>query len=153
MKKIIVGSDHAGFELKELLKKYLAKKRYFVEDAGALSCSPNDDYPVFALKVAQKVAKSKGKAVGIVACGSGAGIAIVANKVKGIRAVAVYDKYEARMTRAHNDANVLCLRSRKFNYGLSKKLVGIWLKTRFSRAKRHARRLNQIKTIEKKNFK
>lgn len=148
-KKIIIGADHAGFELKGVLKKYLERKKYSIEDVGAFVHDKDDDYPDFAFKVAKKVSKSKGNVVGIIVCGSGAGITIVANKVKGIRAVAVYDKYEAKMTKKHNDANVLCLRGRKTNYVLSKKLVDIWLKTPFSKAKRHVRRINKIKRIEK----
>lgn len=153
MKKIIIGADHAGFELKELLKNNLEKKGYSLCDVGAKEYVDTDDYPEYAIKVAEKVTNSRGKYIGVIVCGSGAGICIVANKVPGIRAVVVHDEYEARTTREHNDANIICLKGRNCDYELSDKILDIWLNTPFSYEQRHIRRIKQISQIEKKYFK
>ncbi|MBI2626101.1 MAG: ribose 5-phosphate isomerase B [Candidatus Nealsonbacteria bacterium] len=146
LKKIYMGADHAGFELKEKLKKYFDKNRISYEDLGTNS-EESVDYPDYALAVAQKVSKNK-NAKGILICGTGTGMAIAANKVKGIRAVAAYDKYSAEMSRRDNDANVLGLRGRFFPFEKIKKIVDIWLETPFSQKARHKRRINKIKRFE-----
>lgn len=144
--KIYIGSDHAGFELKEKIKKYLQGKRIPHEDLGTNSLD-SVDYPDYALEVAQKVVKEK-DSKGILICGTGTGMVIAANKVKGIRAVAAYDKYSAKMSRNDNDANVLCLRGRFFPFEKIKEIVSMWLKTPFSGETRHKRRINKIKEFE-----
>jgi len=156
MKQIIfLGSDHAGFRLKEYIKKFLKQKGYIVKDEGNLKYDKNDDYPDYAFKVAENVVKL-GK--GILFCGSAEGICIAANKVKGIRAVPVWNITNAKLSREHNDANVLCLAGGdmlKPKDELSKRqaenIVLAWLETEFSKEKRHVRRLNKIKKYESKN--
>ncbi len=142
---IYVGADHAGFALKEKMKVFLKKLNYKVVDKGNLVYDKNDDYPDFALKVAKAVGKNKG----ILFCGSAEGMCIAANKVKGIRAVAVGNINLAKKTRTHNDANILCLSGWYIKPDLAKKIIKTWLGTRFSKAKRHVRRLNKIKKIER----
>lgn len=145
--KVILGSDHAGYRVKERLKGFLAKKRIRYDDLGVYSEKPAD-YPDYALKVAKKVAKDKDNR-GILVCGTGTGMAIAANKVKGIRAVAAYDNYTAKMSRLHNDANVLGLRGRKFPYNKIQKIVSVWLSTPFSRKARHKKRIAKIRRLER----
>lgn len=146
--KIYIGSDHAGFALKEKMKTYLKARRILYEDLGAYSLDPAD-YPDYAFAVAKKVAKEKNSR-GILICGTGTGMVIAANKVKGIRAVAAYDKYSAEMSRLHNDANVLALRGRFFPFAKIKEIVSVWLKTPFSGKARYKRRINKIKEFEGK---
>ncbi|HII71382.1 TPA: ribose 5-phosphate isomerase B [Candidatus Woesearchaeota archaeon] len=145
--KIIIGADHAGLKLKEKLKKHLDKKGVAYEDVGTHS-SKSVDYPDFAAKVANKVKKTK-DSKGILVCGTGTGMVIAANKVKGIRAVAAYDPYTAKMSRADNDSNVLGLRGRAFAFENVKKIVDVWLKTPFSGNARHKRRIEKIRKIER----
>lgn len=145
--KIYIGSDHAGYKAKEKLKKFLEKKKIWYKDIGTHS-SESTDYPDYAFKVAEKVSENK-DARGILICGTGTGMVMAANKVKGIRAAVAYDNYSAKMSRNDNDSNVLCLRGRKFPYEDLEKIVNIWLKTPFSGAKRHKRRINKIKRYEK----
>lgn len=140
---IYLGSDHAGYRLKEFLKQYLQKKNINYEDFGTNSEEPVD-YPDYAFKVARAVAKDR-KSRGILICGTGTGMVMAANKVKGIRAAVAYDEYSAEMSRHDNDANVLCLRGRKVNFEKQKKLVEIWLKTKFSGIARHKRRIAKLK--------
>lgn len=153
MKKIYLGADHAGFALKEKVKQWLAEKKIAFEDLGNLVYDKDDDYPDFAEKVAKRVVKEKTK--GILFCGSAEGIAIAANKVKGVRAVAVWDKKIAELSRKHNDANVLCLAGGGMlkpipglSLGTAKEIISVWLKTQFSGEVRHKRRIEKIKQIE-----
>ncbi len=147
---IALASDHAGYTLKEEIKKYLRSLGYRVKDFGAYSKKPSD-YPDFVLKAAKAVARSNGKMLGIVFGGSGIGEAIVANKVKGIRAAMAFNKYMARVTREHNDSNVLSLGGRILTSTVAKNLVGIWLKTPFSGSERHVRRIRKIAKYEARN--
>ena len=142
---VIIGSDHAGFRAKEMLKRFLSKKKIPYEDVGTDS-EKSVDYPDYAAKVAKKVAKSR-NTKGILVCGSGVGMIIAANKVKGIRAVGAYDTYTARMSRLHNDTNVLGLRGRQFSFEKTKRIVDAWLKTPFSKEPRHKRRNRKIDRI------
>lgn len=144
--RVYIGADHAGFDTKNKLKEHLKNKKYSVYDLSP-DFNEGDDYPEHAFEVAKKVAKNR-KSKGVLICGSGAGMAIAANKVKGIRAAEAYDSYSAKMSREHNDANVLCLRARNFSINKNKKILGIWLKTRFSNASRHIRRLRKISEHE-----
>jgi ribose 5-phosphate isomerase B len=150
--KIYIGTDHAGFELKEELKKFLKDLGCEVEDKGAYEFNREDDYPDFILPVVKAVAEDIARDLdsrGIVIGGSGQGEAIVANKVKKIRAAVVYDEYSARMSREHNDANIVSLGTRTLSADKAKKLVKLWLETPFSNEERHKRRIEKIKTIEK----
>jgi ribose 5-phosphate isomerase B len=149
--KIAIGSDHAGFDLKQVLVQHLKKEGYQVEDVGAYNAE-SSDYPVFGEKVAKAVA-SKAVDRGIVVCGNGIGMSIVANKVPGVRAALVFTEKMAEQTRAHNDSNVLSLAGRDLPQETNLKLTDIWLKTPFSNVDRHIRRVDEIKEIEKTTFK
>ena len=144
--KIYIGADHAGFKLKESVKKFLSSLGVDYRDCGALKLNKNDDYPVFAAKVSKNVAKSK--SFGILFCGSSQGICIAANKIKGIRAVAVNNVEDARMTRLHNDANVLCLSGWNISNSNAEKIIETFLFTMFSGEERHKRRIKQIMRLE-----
>ena len=146
--RVILASDHAGLRLKEKIKKYLARKKIEYEDLGTNSFK-SVDYPDYALKVAEKVAKNNNTR-GILVCGTGTGMTIAANKVKGIRAVAAYDAYSAKMSRIDNDTNVLGLRGRFFPLEKIKKIITVWLDTPFSGEKRHERRIKKIRDYERK---
>ncbi len=145
--KLILGSDHGGFKLKAYLKKYLDKKKIAYEDIGAHSLDPDDDFPQYAVKVAKKVAKNKG-VMGVLSCGNAQGICIAANKVKGARAATCYDAYTARTSRKDDDANIICLRGRKFPFSKSAKILQKWLDTPFSKEARFIRRLKQVSKIK-----
>src|SRR3989344_1509886 len=149
MSKIIIGSDHGGFELKEKIKEFLRKKKIAYEDIGTHVYDEKDDYPDYAFKVAERVSKIK-DTKGILICGSGSGLAIDANKVHGIRAVMIYDTYSAEMAKVDNDANIICLRERKFSFRKARKIVDLWLNSEFSNKERHKRILNKIENYEKK---
>ncbi|MBI5229468.1 ribose 5-phosphate isomerase B [Candidatus Micrarchaeota archaeon] len=145
--KVALGSDHAGFGLKEELKKRLAKRleAEFL-DFGAFG-SAQADYPDHGFPAAQAVA-SGSCAFGILVCGSGIGMSIVANKVKGIRAALCLDTESARLAREHNDANVLVLVGRKTSAELAEEIALVFLQTPFSGEERHARRISKIKKFE-----
>lgn len=146
---IVMGTDHAGYILKEILKDYLASLDYPIEDKGTYSGAAVD-YPDYIIPVAEAVAKSKGKKWGVVFGGSGIGECIAANKVKGIRAALIYDPYTAQMSREHNDANVICFGGRTVTKDpeYAKKLLRLWLETAFSGETRHRRRLRKIARYE-----
>ncbi len=149
--KIYIGTDHAGFELKEELKMFLESLGCEVEDKGAYEFNESDDYPDFIYPVVKAVAEDIDRDLdsrGIVIGGSGQGEAIVANKVKGIRAAVVYDEYSAKMSRKHNDANIISLGNRTLSIDKAKDLVKLWLETPFSNEERHKRRIEKIKSIE-----
>ena len=153
--KIYIGTDHAGFELKEELKIFLENLGCEVEDKGAFEFNESDDYPDFIFPVVKSVAEDIVNDLdsrGIVIGGSGQGEAIVANKVKGIRAAVVYDEYSAEMSREHNDANIISLGNRTLSIGKAKDLVKLWLETPFSNEERHKRRIEKIKAIENDNL-
>ncbi len=144
---IYIGADHAGFRLKEYLKKYLKTKKIKYEDIGTYTDRKKVDFPDFAAKVAKKVSKNKNSR-GILICGTGTGMVMVANRIKGIRAALAYDKYSAVMSRRDNDANVLCLRGRKTNFRKEKNIVNSWLKSKFSNIDRYKRRIKKIAKIK-----
>ncbi len=148
--KIYLATDHAGFELKEHIKKYLLTKNYQVEDFGAFEFKADDDYPDFIEKAARKVADDK-NSLGIIFGKSGAGEAIAANKVKGIRAVVGFNKENVELAKKHNNANVLSLGSQFMDVNLAEDLVSLFLNTSFTNENRHVRRLEKIKAIEDKN--
>ena len=144
--RIAVGSDHAGFELKEELKGFLRELGHEVVDVGTHSPEPAD-YPIFCVRVARAVASGEVER-GIVLGGSGQGEQIAANKVRGVRAALCNDLYTARMSRAHNDANVLAIGARIVAAPLAREIVRLWLETPFEGG-RHARRIEQIAAIER----
>jgi len=140
--KIAIGSDHAGFKAKEIVKALLKRKKFSVEDFGTFS-KESVDYPDYAYPVANGVAQGKFDR-GILICGSGVGMSIAANKVKGIRAVLVHDTYTAKQSREHGDCNVLCLAGKKLTKAKLNKIVDVWTKTKFSGEERHLRRIRKI---------
>ena len=141
MKKIFISSDHAGFRLKESIKKFLKKKKFDFEDLGPIT-SNSVDYPDYAHKVARKIKKNK-KYVGILICGSGTGMNIVANKHKNIRAAQCFDSKSTKLSRLHNDANIITLGSRLLTKKNALNFVGIFLNTKFEGG-RHLRRVKKI---------
>lgn len=144
--KVFIAADHAGFEKKEnLLKKLEAD--YEVFDMGPYKLDPEDDYPVYAKKVALAVAENP-KSMGILVCKSGEGMAIAANKVKKIRAVTIFTEAGAIETRQDNDSNVLSLSSEELGEEEMYKVAKTWLSTPFSELTRHKRRIEEIEKIE-----
>ena len=144
--RIALGSDHAGFVLKEHLREFVTSLGHQVEDYGCHS-PESVDYPEVALRVGQAVAAGEAER-GILVCGSGQGTCIAANKVPGIRATLCNDLYAAVMTRSHNDANVMTIGERVVGVDLAERIVSTWLTTEFSGAARHQRRLDQIRRYE-----
>jgi len=145
--KIYLGSDHAGFDLRGKLVQHLAgRPDVEVDDRGPATLDPNDDYPEEAAKVARLVRDDPGSR-GIIVCGSGVGVCIAANKIQGIRAANVVDVDSARVSRSHNDANVLCIGERTTPERDALALVDAWLTTAFEGG-RHARRVAQIAAID-----
>ena len=143
--KIAVGSDHAGFELKEYVKGILGERRDTVIDVGTDSLE-SVDYADFGLKVAQLVSRGEVEK-GILVCGTGMGMSVIANKVKGVRASVVFDLYTAIQSRRHLDANVLVLGGRVTGKGLAEEIVKAWLDTPFDGG-RHQKRIDKIKAWE-----
>jgi len=139
--KVIVGSDHGGYNLKNKIIEYLKLNEIEVVDAGTYS-TESCDYPIIARKVASEVLKNA-DSEGILVWGSGIGVSIVANKVKGIRASLCTDMYTAKMSRKHNDANVLCLGERVIGVGVALDIVNTWLTTDFEGG-RHQKRVDII---------
>ncbi len=143
--KIAVGSDHRGYLLKERLKKMLEKLGHEIVDLGSMNAEPAD-YPDFGIPVAEMTAKGDVDR-GIVVCGSGIGMSIAANKVKGVRAALCRTVDEARMTRRHNDSNVLALSEKSGDDPQVEDLVRIWLETEFEGG-RHRQRIDKIRDYE-----
>lgn len=139
--KIALASDHAGFLLKGKIKSFLRKKGHVITDTGCFS-EERCDYPDFAKKAARLVANKKTQRA-VLVCGSGLGMSMAANKIKGIRAAACESLYTAKMSRAHNDSNVLCLGSRILDFTKAKKIISAWLDTSFEGG-RHAGRVRKI---------
>jgi ribose 5-phosphate isomerase B len=149
--KIALGSDHGGYQLKENLKKYLKELNVEYKDFGCNS-EKSVDYPDIGFKIAREV-KNRNYDKGILICGTGIGMSIVANKIKGIRASLCHDVFSARYAREHNDANILTLGGRVIDSGLAKEIVKVWLNTDFSGEERYLKRLNKIKQEEDKIYK
>jgi ribose 5-phosphate isomerase B len=149
--KIALGSDHGGYQLKENLKKYLKELNVEYKDFGCNS-EKSVDYPDIGFKIAREV-KNRNYDKGILICGTGIGMSIVANKIRGIRASLCHDVFSARYAREHNDANILTLGGRVIDSGLAKEIVKVWLNTDFSGEERHLKRLNKIKQEEDKIYK
>ena len=146
--KIAIASDHGGWHLKEILKSFLKDLDYEYADFGTSSEKPVD-YPDFALILAEAVRTGKYKR-GILVCGTGLGMSMAANKIPGIRAALCNDIFAAKMSREHNDANILAIGGRIVEEEPAKEIVKIWLQTKFSNASRHRQRIKKIKEIESK---
>ena len=140
-KKICISSDHAGFEIKEFIKEFIIDSNISITDLGPF-INQSVDYPDFAKKVSRRVSKKKSE-IGILVCGSGTGMAISANKSKGIRAAVGYNIKSTQLSRQHNNANILCLGSRLTKKKDIKKIISIFLKTKFEGG-RHKRRVKKI---------
>jgi ribose 5-phosphate isomerase B len=141
LKKIFISSDHAGFKLKEIIKIYLSKKKLPFQDLGPLN-EDKVDYPDYAHKVAKKVKINK-KNVGILVCGSGTGMNITANKHKNIRAAQCFNLKSTKLSRLHNDANIITLGSRVLSKKKALNFVGVFLNTKFEGG-RHSKRIRKI---------
>lgn len=142
--RVALGSDHGGFELKQEIIKYLEEKNIEYKDYGCYSTG-STDYPIYAKKVAHGILDGECE-FGILVCGTGIGISITANKIKGIRAAVCTDCFTAEATRLHNDANILALGGRVVGPGLAVKIADTFLNTPFSGDERHIRRIAQIET-------
>ena len=147
---LAIGSDHRGLPLKNLLKTTLAEQGITVEDVGAYSAE-SSDYPLFAKAVARSVSEKRCER-GILICGSGIGMAMVANKFPGVRAALCRSVEDARRSRQHNDANVLAL-GEDVDPATARQMLTVWCETAFDGGERHQRRLAQIMEIEQENFK
>lgn len=146
--RIILGSDHGGYRLKNAVMKHLQEQGFETEDLGCYS-EESCDYPDYAEKVACKVAAENGRVLGILCCGTGIGISIAANKVRGIRAACCSDCFSTKFTRMHNDANILCMGGRVVGEGLACMMADLFVTTPFEGG-RHQRRIDKIDAIEKK---
>ena len=143
--KIVVGSDHRGYKVKELIKTMVTQLGHECFDVGTIDNNPTD-YPDPAYRAAKAVAEKKADRA-ILACGTGIGMCISANKVKGIRAALCYDELSARISRHHNDANILCVSGELLGEVLLRRMVEVWLGTDFAGG-RHLRRVLKIQAIE-----
>lgn len=146
--KIFLGSDHRGFELKEKLKEWLKDHSYSVEDLGARELVPDDDYSDYAIAVAGKVAELPDENRGILICGSGHGMDIVANKFKGIRAAIGFNAAVAKQSREHEDANVLVIAADWSAPHEAGEILKTFLETKFSEEERNMRRIKKIAELE-----
>lgn len=146
--KLMIGSDHGGFELKEAVKKHLEELGHEVTDVGCYS-PESCDYPDIAKAGCEKITSGECER-GILICGTGIGISLAANKIKGIRAACCSDTYSAKYTRLHNDANVLCFGGRVVGDGLACELVDAYLSVEFEGG-RHQRRVDKIMALESEN--
>jgi len=145
--KLAFGSDHAGAALKTDLLRHAASLGHEVEDLGGIEGQPSD-YPLVSATVGEGVVSGRYDR-GVLVCGSGLGVSIAANKVPGVRAALCHETYSARMSREHNDANVLCLGQRVVGSGLAREVLGVFLQTAFSGGENHRRRIGQIASYER----
>lgn len=146
--KVAIASDHGGLNLREEIKQLMAEMNIAYEDFGC-ECETSVDYPDYALPVAEKVANGEFDR-GILICGTGIGMSISANKVKGIRCALVHDTFSAKATREHNNSNMLAMGERVIGPGLAREIAKIWLTTEFEGG-RHEKRVNKISEIEQKH--
>lgn len=147
---LVLGADHGGYALKEYLKRVLLKSGHVVDDVGSAKFQPTDDYPLLASEVAKRVRRTTGGR-GILLCGSGVGMSVVANKFAGIRAVNAWHEKVAIRSRKEEDANILVLPAHFVSRATAEKIVRAWLKTPFQRIPRYRRRLGEIARIENAN--
>ncbi len=147
MKSIVIGSDHVGLDLKQPIKEYLIEKGYEVKDFGVFT-GDRMNYPEIAFRVGKVVAKGEYES-GILICGTGVGMSIAANKVKGVRAAHVSEPYSSKMAKMHNNANILCMGSRVVGVELAKMIVDEWLNSQYEGG-RHQIRVDLINEYENK---
>ena len=145
--RVVVGSDHAGYKLKEHLKERLTAWGHEVEDVGTHT-TDSCDYPRFGVAVGKRVVELGGEARGVAVCGSGIGISIAANRVAGVRAALVQEPTAARLSRQHNDANVICFGERLIGVAVAEEALRVWLETPFEGG-RHARRVALLETEQR----
>ena len=145
---IYIGADHAGYKMKELLKRRLKQWRHTVIDVGASRLIADDDYPDYGTAVAHAVSRGNGR--GILICANGVGMCVVANKVSGVRAALGWSEALARTARADDDTNVLCLPARLLTLDPVESILKMWLKTKFSGAARHKRRLKKVAAFDRR---
>jgi len=145
--RVAIGSDHAGYQLKEHVRTWMSERRIDVRDVGPRTFDPADDYPDFARAVAELVRTGQAD-LGVVICATGVGSCIVANKVRGVRAALVHEAFSARLSRLHNDANVLCLGAGIVAPPYAEEILAAWLEVSFSGEERHRRRLDKVAQIE-----
>ncbi len=143
--KIAIGSDHGGYELKNVIINYLKERLYIYKDFGCFDSQPVH-YPDYALKVGKAIVNEEYQ-LGILICGTGIGMSIAANKIKGIRAALCHDTFSARMAKEHNNANVLTMGGRVIGRGLALEILQVWLGTEFSQESRHIIRLKKVEDI------
>ncbi len=144
--KVAIGSDHGGVNIKEEIKQLMTEMGIEFEDVGC-DCTESVDYPDYALPVAEQVASGQVDR-GILVCGTGIGMSIAANKVKGVRCALVHDLFSAKATREHNDSNVLAMGERVIGPGLAREIAKVWLETEYEGG-RHERRVSKIREYEK----
>jgi len=149
--KVAIGADHAGFELKGEIVRWLKSAGHQVEDLGAHVMDPDDDYPDFAVAVANSLRSGETER-GVIICGSGVGACITANKVKGIRACLCHDTYTARQGVQHDDMNVVCIGGRVIGIELTKAVLETFLEARFIPEPRFQRRLDKLAQVEQNGF-
>jgi ribose 5-phosphate isomerase B len=148
---VYIGADHRGFRLKEFLKKYLQEGGYEVKDVGNHRLDPEDDYPDYAMKVAKEVSLNPEQVRGIIICGSGVGVDVVANKYPNVRSALASTPDQAVSSRRDDDTNVLSLAADFLTEREAEKITSTWLQTDFSEEERHRRRLEKIEKIEESN--
>lgn len=147
---IYIGADHRGFALKQILKSYIGSVGYEVIDMGNDKMDENDDYPEFAVRVAREVSKDTSLGKGILLCGSGVGTDIVANKFRNVRCSLCFSPNQAMAAKNDDDANVLSIPADFVDEDIAKKIVAVWLQTKFDGADRHVRRVKKIEGLELK---
>ncbi|MCL2861377.1 MAG: ribose 5-phosphate isomerase B [Firmicutes bacterium] len=145
--KIALASDHAAVNLREKINEHLKSKGAVTNDFGAFGTTPVD-YPDYAVKACESVQKGE-NSLAILVCGTGIGMSMTANKMKGIRAAVCSDTFSAKATRLHNDANVLCIGERVVGLGLALEIVDAFVLTQFSNEERHQKRIDKIINLEK----
>jgi ribose 5-phosphate isomerase B len=150
--KVVIASDHGGYEYKNLLLADIRQQGYDVTDLGAFKEEPADDYPDYAAAVANAIINKEAEK-GILICGSGVGVSVAANKFKGIRAGVCHDTYSAHQSVEHDDVNVLCIGQRVIGIELAREIILAFLAAQFSHAPRHQRRSDKINAIELNNMK
>ena len=151
--KIYLAADHRGFKLKEAVKRFLVGRGYDVKDLGALGYDAGDDYPDFAFPAAMEVSKAPEERRGIFFCGSGIGMDIAANKVRGVRATVACSVEAARHARANDEVNIISIAGDAASPAEAEAIAAAFLETPFGAEERHMRRLNKIEEIEERNFK
>ena len=145
---IYIGSDHRGYNLKEYLKDYLSKAKIPFKDLGNHKFDPEDDYPDFAFKVAQEVAKDSNKHTGVMICGSGLGMVVAANKVKNIRAGLATTEWLAKHGRENDDLNIVSLAADLTDFSMAEKILKVWLNSKFKNETKYQRRIDKINKVE-----